>query len=186
MRGRLMRQACENTRGTMVALIGGIFDDVLEICDKSGVEIANINCPGQIVISGERDAIEKAIEIASKMSFKRIVSLKVAGAYHSKLMAEASVAFEKFLHGTEFRDPSVRIISNVTANFVESGQSAKSLLVKQIISPVLFEKCCERAIRSGIDRFFECGAGRVLSGLLKRTCPSAMAVSLDGMADFNL
>jgi [acyl-carrier-protein] S-malonyltransferase len=186
MRGNLMRRACESTCGAMVTLIGGLFDDVLEICDKTGVEIANMNCPGQVVISGECNGIRMAVEIASKMSFRRIVPLKVAGAYHSKLMTDASVAFEKFLRNVEFKDPKIGVVSNVTADFVRNGEDAKSLLVKQITSPVLFEKCCERVIRSGIDKFFECGAGRILSGLLRRISPDIKVISLDDIADFNL
>ncbi|MDR3274237.1 MAG: ACP S-malonyltransferase [Puniceicoccales bacterium] len=185
-RGSLMQKACENTRGTMVSLIGGMFDDILEICDKTGVEIANMNCPGQIVISGEYDSMQSAIEIAKKMSFKRIFPLKVAGAYHSRLMAEASASFEKFLRDIEFNDPKMKVISNVTADFVKTGEDAKRLLVKQIVSPVLFDKCCERAIRSGVRNFFECGAGKVLSGLMKRINSDANVVSLDNIADFNL
>jgi [acyl-carrier-protein] S-malonyltransferase len=139
-----------------------------------------------VVISGEYEAIGRATDIASKMSFRRIVPLKVAGAYHSKLMADAGIAFEKFLRDVEFKDPNTNVISNVTADFVRSGKAAKALLAKQIVSPVLFEKCCERAVRGGVNKFFECGAGRVLGGLLKRTCPQVSVTSLDNMADFNL
>lgn len=185
-RGRLMQLACERTDGTMASLIGGFFDDIVELCDQSGVEIANINCPGQVVISGDKGCMKHATEIASKMSFKRIIPLKVAGAYHSKLMAEASAGFEKFLNDIEFSDPVIPVISNVTADFVKSAIDAKQLLVKQITSPVLFGKCCERAIRSGVDQMFECGAGRVLTGLMKRIDASIMVKSLDNLSDFNL
>jgi [acyl-carrier-protein] S-malonyltransferase len=185
-RGELMQRACENTPGTMVSLFGGMFDDVLELCNETGVEVANVNCPGQVVISGECESMRSAIEIASKMTFKRVISLKVAGAYHSKLMAEASVGFEKFLRDIEFADPEIGVISNVTADFVKTGEDAKRLLVKQMVSPVLFSKCCERAIRSGITNFFECGAGRVLAGLVKRISTDASVISLDGIGDFNL
>ncbi|MDR2435969.1 MAG: ACP S-malonyltransferase [Puniceicoccales bacterium] len=186
MRGNLMQKACENTRGTMVSLIGGMFGDILEICDKTGVEIANVNCPGQVVISGECGAMQSAIALAEKMPFKRIFPLKVAGAYHSRLMAEAGVGFEKFINDIEFEGPKIGIISNVTADFVRTGEEAKRLLVKQIVSPVLFAKCCERAIRCGAKKFFECGAGKVLSGLMKRVNPDVTVTSLDNIADFNL
>lgn len=185
-RGRLMQQSCEQTRGTMVSLIGGIFDDILELCAQSGVEIANMNCPGQVVISGDCECMKRATDMASKMSFKKIIPLAVAGAYHSKLMTGASNAFEKFLNDIEFRDPQIPIISNVTADFVKDKDDAKRLLVKQIISPVLFDKCCERAIRSGVDQIFECGSGKVLTGLMKRIDPEIKTKSLDNLSDFNL
>ncbi|MDR0679810.1 MAG: ACP S-malonyltransferase [Puniceicoccales bacterium] len=185
-RGALMQKACENTRGTMVSLIGGMFDDILEICDKTGVEIANMNCPGQVVISGEYNGMQSALEMAEKMSFKRIFPLKVAGAYHSRLMGEARASFEKFVESIEFKDPKINVISNVSADFVKTGEGAKGLLVKQITSPVLFAKCCESAIGSGVKTFFECGPGKVLAGLMKRINPEVSVISLDNIADFNL
>ncbi|MDR2720664.1 MAG: ACP S-malonyltransferase [Puniceicoccales bacterium] len=186
MRGSLMQKACENTHGTMVSLIGGMFDDILEICDKTGVEIANVNCPGQVVISGECGAMQSAIAMAEKMPFKRIFPLKVAGAYHSQLMAEACVGFEKFVNDIKFEDPKIGVISNVTADFMKTGEDAKRLLVKQIVSPVLFAKCCERAICCGVKIFFECGTGKILSGLMKRVNPDVAVTSLDNISDFNL
>lgn len=185
-RGSLMQAACENTQGTMVSLIGGMFDDIPELCEQTGVEIANMNCPGQVVISGDCECIKLAVETASKMSFKRIIPLKVAGAYHSKLMTDASVQFEKYLDDIEFNTPKIRVISNVTADFVKDPESIKQLLVKQIISPVLFSKCCERAIRSGVSQLFECGAGKVLNGLMKRINHDIDVESLDNLSDFNL
>jgi [acyl-carrier-protein] S-malonyltransferase len=186
MRGCLMQKACESTRGTMVSLVGGMFDDVLEICGETGVEVANVNCPGQVVISGECGAMQSAIGMAEKMPFKRIFPLKVAGAYHSRLMAEAAAGFEKFMGDIEFKDPKIGVISNVTADFVKTGEDAKRLLVRQIVSPVLFSKCCERAIRSGVRKFFECGAGKVLGGLVKRINPDVSVTALDNISDFNL
>lgn len=186
MRGTLMQKACENTRGAMVSLIGGMFDDILEICGKTGVEIANMNCPGQVVISGEYNGMQSALEMAEKMSFKRIFPLKVAGAYHSRLMGEARASFEKFVENIEFKDPKINIISNVSADFVKTGEEARGLLVKQITSPVLFAKCCERAIGSGVKTFFECGPGKILAGLMKRINPGVSVISLDNIADFNL
>ncbi len=185
-RGSFMQQACEHTVGTMVSLIGGFFDDISEICEQTGVEIANINSPNQVVISGDCQCMKQAVEIASKMSFKRIIPLKVAGAYHSKLMTEASMSFEKFLSDVEFNDPILPVISNVTADFVKDAENIKHLLVKQIVSPVLFSKCCERVIRSGTQKVFECGAGKVLSGLMKRIDSNIEVKSLDNLSDFNL
>ncbi len=185
-RGILMQEACERTKGSMVSLLGGIFDDVTELCDQANVEIANINCPGQIVISGECQNIKHAIEIANKMTFKKVIPLKVAGAYHSRLMEYAREEFKKFLQDVEFLEPKVAVISNVTADFVKTADAIKSLLVKQITSPVLFNKCCERAIRFGVNQIYECGAGKVLSGLMKRIDSDINVKSLDKLSDFNL
>lgn len=101
-------------------------------------------------------------------------------------MEYAREEFKKFLQDVEFLEPKVAVISNVTADFVKTADAIKSLLVKQITSPVLFNKCCERAIRFGVNQIYECGAGKVLSGLMKRIDSDINVKSLDKLSDFNL
>jgi [acyl-carrier-protein] S-malonyltransferase len=183
-RGRLMQKACEETDGAMLCLIGGKQGDIDALCDESGVVVANVNCPGQVVVSGETSSIGKATDIAEKMPFKRALRLNVAGAYHSELMESASVGFEKFLNGIEFSPPRMRVLTNVTGEAVESVEEIKEMLVRQIISPVLFEKCCRRAMRDGVVEHFEFGPGRTLSNMIRKIDGSAIAENFDKFEDF--
>ncbi|MDR3144045.1 MAG: ACP S-malonyltransferase [Puniceicoccales bacterium] len=183
-RGRLMQKACDETSGAMLCLTGGISDEVAEVCHCASVEIANVNCPGQIVVSGEAHCIAKAREVAEKMSFKRVLCLNVAGAYHSRLMEKASGGFEKFLKNFEFHRPRFKILTNVTGEAVESPEEIKSMLVRQIISPVLFEKCCRNALQMGTAEYFECGPGRTLSGMMKKINGDVTVKNFDKIEDF--
>lgn len=185
-RSRLMQFACEQTNGSMLCLLGGNSDDVDAICASSNVYKANLNCPGQIVLSGDAKCIQVARSIAEKMKFKRVLPLNVAGAYHSPLMESASIGFEKFLRDITFNVPNFPVLSNVTANVVNDPNIIKELLVKQIISPVLFENCCVRAINMGASEFIECGAGKTLSGLIKKIDKSVSVVNFDKSDDYNV
>ncbi|MDR2432390.1 MAG: ACP S-malonyltransferase [Puniceicoccales bacterium] len=184
-RGRLMQAACEKTKGSMLCLLGGALEDVDSLCHESGVEIANINCPGQVVIAGETKNIQKAQALAEKMTFKRVLPLNVAGAYHSRLMESASVGFEKVLQNIEFHPPRIKILTNVTGECIESPEKIKEMLVRQIVSPVLFEKCCRSAMRMQMSEYFECGPKKTLCGMLKRINKDIIAKSFDNMEDFN-
>lgn len=167
-RGKLMHEACNSMHGSMVSIIGGEFADIRMLCDKADVEISNINCPGQIVISGDSSKINDALVLAKDLNFKRVIKLNVAGAYHSKLMKQASEKFAKFIENITFSEPKHKIISNLTGDFVRDSSEIKQILVKQIYSTVLFQKCVETAIKEGANEFIEYGAGTVLCGLVKR------------------
>lgn len=185
-RGKLMQAACEKTKGSMLCLLGGDLEDIESICHESKVEVANMNCPGQVVISGEIENIKKAQELAEKMAFKRVLPLNVAGAYHSKLMESASVGFEKVLQNIEFQPPQIRVLTNVTGKSVGSPKEIKEMLVRQIISPVLFEKCCRSAIHMQISEYFECGPGKTLCGMLRKIDRNIIVKNFDRIEDFNL
>jgi [acyl-carrier-protein] S-malonyltransferase len=183
-RGRLMQAACEETDGAMLCLIGGEWGDIDSLCRDADVTLANINCPGQVVISGETRNIERATAIAEKMPFKRALRLNVAGAYHSKLMESAGVGFGKFLENVEFYPPKMQVLTNVTAKTVESPAEIKKMLAQQIVSPVLFEECCRRAMGNGVGEYLECGPGKTLSGMVKKIDRSAIARNFDRLEDF--
>lgn len=167
-RGRLMQEACKATDGSMASLIGGTLELVQELCAQCDVDMANVNCPGQIVISGERVKIDGACKQAKEMAFSRVIPLKVAGAYHSRLMQSAADKFEKFLSGIGFKAPRLTVFSNTTSKAIQDPQTIKEALVRQIVSPVLWEECMKHSAQLGIDEFFECGPGKVLSGLARR------------------
>jgi [acyl-carrier-protein] S-malonyltransferase len=183
-RGRLMQKACEETDGSMLCLIGGEWGYIDALCQETGVVAANVNCPGQVVVSGETCGIERAMEIAERMPFKRVVRLNVAGAYHSKLMEDAGNAFGKFLQTIDFSPPKLRVLTNVTGEELTSPLEVKEMLARQIFSPVLFERCCRRAIQLGVTEHLECGPGKTLSAMAKRIDKTTSTRNFDKFDDF--
>ena len=167
-RGRFMQEACETTVGGMAAIMG-VDDAVLaEICREADVDIANLNCPGQTVISGAKDRISKAIELAKARGAKRALPLMVAGAYHSRLMANAREKLAVELAKVPMHQPRVPVVSNVIARSAGSVEEIKELLVRQVTSSVRWSDSMQWLIEQGFTRFIELGPGQVLSGLMKR------------------
>ena len=167
-RGRLMQIACDATKGGMAAVIGGTPEDVQAFCDEFDIEIANLNCPGQIVISGDNTQVLEAVA-ASKGRFKLCKPLNVAGAYHSKLMISARDAFAEFIKDFDFKTPEIAVYTNVTGGRVTDPQAIKDALVSQVVSSVRFEDCLRNmAAENTVSDFYECGPGKVLAGFAKR------------------
>ncbi len=167
-RGKLMQEACAATDGSMASVIGGTREQVAELCKNHDIDMANLNCPGQIVISGEATKVQAAIAAGASMGFKKIIPLKVAGAYHSRLMQGASEKFAEFLKSVEFRAPKFPVFTNTTGLQVKTPAEIKAALIKQVSSSVLWEDCFRNAAALGVEQFFECGVGGVLTGLAKR------------------
>ncbi len=168
-RGRLMQEACEATKGAMASLIGGTEEKAAEYCAKFDVDMSNLNCPGQIVISGEAENIARAVDAAkANKDFKMVVPLKVAGAYHSRLMKPACDAFANYLDTFDFNTPNIPVFTNVTGERVSAPADIKANLIKQVTSTVRWADCVNSAAKLGIDQFFECGPGGVLAGMMKR------------------
>ncbi|MFW5874060.1 MAG: ACP S-malonyltransferase [Verrucomicrobiota bacterium] len=169
-RGRLMQLACDATEGGMASVIGGEPSAVEQLCREFDIEMANLNCPGQIVVSGEKGRVIAAVEHSNDRGFKLVKLLNVAGAYHSRLMVSARDAFAGFINDFEFRAPGVAVYTNVTGGRVSAPEEIKDCLVKQIVSPVRFEECLRNAAaENGLSDFYECGPGKVLAGLARRT-----------------
>lgn len=182
-RGRLMQLACDATKGGMAAVIGGTPEEVQLFCDEFSIEIANLNCPGQIVISGDHAKIMEAVE-ASKGRFKLCKPLNVAGAYHSRLMASARDAFADFVAGFEFKTPQIAVYTNVTGGQVSTPESIKEALVSQVVSSVRFEDCLRNmASENGIEQFYECGPGKVLAGFAKRIDKALPVIPMSEFAE---
>lgn len=165
-RGKFMQEACDATRGGMAAIIGLEEGPTREVCAQAGVTLANLNCPGQIVISGEADKIGAAIELAKAKGAKRAIPLPVAGAYHSPLMSSAQPKLQSELAGITMSAPSVPVVSNVTAQPHDSGIRAR--LVEQVCASVLWENSMRYLLSQGFTRFIELGPGTALSGFMKR------------------
>ena len=185
-RGRLMQEACNSTEGGMASLIGGNTEKVEELCKDFKVEIANYNCPGQIVISGNKVNILQAVAASKDMGFKLVKPLNVAGAYHSSLMESAKIAFAEFIAPIEFKSPHYEILTNVTGNIIKFPEDIKKAIVNQIVSSVRFESCIIRSKEDlGINHFIECGPARVLAGLVRRTDKSIEVQSISEFADLD-
>ena len=157
-RAQVMQAACDVTKGTMAAVLA-LADEVVEqVCrDMDGVVVAaNYNCPGQIVISGEKDKVISAVEASKGRGFKLVKPLNVAGAYHSQLMNSAKEAFASFIEPFEFQSPQCSVFTNVTGAAIREPQAIKDALVQQIVSSVRFQDCLQNAHQSlGVSKFIE-------------------------------
>ena len=181
-RGKFMQEACDVTEGGMAAIIG--LDEVLtrEVCTEAGVVLANLNCPGQLVISGEADKIEKACELAKTKGARKAIPLPVAGAYHSPLMAGAQPKLQSELAKIKISMPVVSVISNVTAQPQDSPKEISAQLVEQVTSSVLWEKSMRYLLAQDFTRFIELGPGTALSGFMKRIDKSAQMLNVADLA----
>ena len=178
LRGRYMQEACEVTKGSMAAVIGLDEGPTREVCAEAGVQLANLNCPGQLVISGEADKITAACELAKARGAKRAIPLTVAGAYHSPLMASAQPKLRGALAEVPLHLPSVPVISNVTAQPHATPGEIHGRLVDQVTSSVRWEESMRHLIAQGFTRFIELGPGTALSGFMKRIDKSAQMLNV--------
>ena len=168
-RGELMDEACEKTSGGMAALIGAEENVVRQLAADEEVDVANINAPGQIVISGELAKVEAAVGVAKEYGIRRATMLNVAGAYHSRLMESAYEKLGAVLQHVPMRSPSFPVISNVTGDEVRTPVEIRRTLQDQVTGTVRWLDCMERLAALGCDFFVELGPGGVLAGLLRRT-----------------
>jgi [acyl-carrier-protein] S-malonyltransferase len=181
-RGLAMAEAARESDGTMAAILG--LDDAVveELCAQiEGVWPANYNCPGQIVVSGEEDAVDELIGKANALGARRTVKLKVSGAFHSPLVAKAAEILRPAVERVRFHDPVAPFMSTVTAR-IEPAQRMAGLLVEQVTAPVKFTQAARGLIKDGAKTFVEVGPGNVLSGLLKRIDKTVKAVSVNNLA----
>lgn len=171
-RGRLMEKAFPKGKGTMAAVLGMKEEDIRtvleEIAEDEVVDIANLNCPGQIVISGSKGGIEQAADILKEKGARRVLPLNVSGPFHSRLMQPANEQFQTYLNEVTFQDATIPVYANVTAEPVTDKDELKQLLIKQLYSPVRFEQSINNMMNEGIDAFVEVGTGNVLCGLVKK------------------
>lgn len=168
-RSAYMEQACESTDGAMAAFVGGEETDVRSVAREAGVDVANLNCPGQIVLSGERARIESAIALAKGRGIKRAFPLNVAGAFHSRLMASAEAQLRVDLALADIGRPSATIVANVTAQPAADATSVRQTLAEQVTGPVRWVESIEYLIdRERCELFLELGPGQVLAGLVSR------------------
>ena len=167
-RGQFMQAACEAVPGTMISVIGLDRARLETICKQSGAEIANINSPVQIVLSGTVDSIDRAEPLINEAGARRAIRLNVAGAFHSSLMTPAAEKLEEFLCDIDLSSPTLPVFSNVTGEPHGGPEDIKDLMVEQVNSSVQWVKTIENMAAMGVDTYIECGPGKVLTGLVKR------------------
>ena len=184
-RGKLMQLACEHSTGGMAAVVGEDRAKVQELCREFGIEAANFNAPGQIIISGEKSRVDTAVAAAKERGMKKVIPLNVAGAYHSRLMEPARAAFAAFLATVPFAAPRFAVFTNTTGQAVSDPAAIKAALVRQVVSPVLWEDCMRAAAAAGATEFWELGPGGVLAGLARRTDKAWSVKSFSEFSDLN-
>jgi len=181
-RGKFMQEACDATRGGMAAVIGLDEAPTREVCAEAGIVLANLNCPGQLVISGEADKIMKAVDLAKAKGAKRAIPLPVAGAYHSPLMASAQPKLQSELAKVKLSAPTVPVVSNVTAQPHGAPGEISARLIEQVTSSVLWENSMRYLLAQGFTRFIELGPGTALSGFMKRIDKTAQMLNVSDAA----
>jgi len=166
-RGRFMQEACEATSGGMTSIIGLPAEKVVEICRATGVQAANFNSPLQTVISGPLERLPAAEKAAREAGARRVIRLRVAGAFHSELMRPAAEKLRGLIAEVEFREPRFPVVSNVTGLPHGTPDEIRELMVRQVYEPVKWVDCMRWMLSQGVKDYLECGPGRVLAGLAK-------------------
>lgn len=181
-RGRLMDQACRQSEGGMAAIIGGDPAQIQDVCEACGIDVANYNCPGQIVISGAKDGLRQAMQTLTEAGL-RVVELQVAGAYHSRLMQPAADAFLPLLQASEITTPTCMVVQNASGKRETEPDDIRRNLARQVAGSVRWEDCA-RIMLAECDALIEFGPGSVLSGFIRRIdkqFPCAAVNSVEGL-----
>ncbi len=182
-RAKFMHEASKKKQGKMSSILGLDLNIIEKISKETGIEIANLNCPGQVVISGSKEAIDKANNLALEFGAKRAVNLEVSGAFHSSFMEPAGQKLATLINSLHFKEPKIPVVSNVTALPENIPEKIKVNLVKQISSSVFWEKSVRFMIQQGVKKFFEIGPGKVLKGLIRKIDPNVEVVNIGNKED---
>ena len=183
-RGILMQNAVPGGQGAMAAVLGldaGKIEEVL--ADRSGVMIANYNCPGQIVITGWKEDVEQAADALKEAGAKRVLPLNVSGPFHSYLLEEAGEKLGKFLENIPVSEPKIPYVANVTAAYVTKAEDVKPLLTRQVSSSVRWQQSVETMLADGVDRFIEIGPGKTLAGFIRKINREATVINIEKFED---
>jgi [acyl-carrier-protein] S-malonyltransferase len=187
-RGQFMEQAVPSGQGAMAAVLGADRETLAALCalitsEGSAVELANVNCPGQIVVSGTSAGVQAVVERGKEEAgAKRVIPLEVSGPFHSSLMKPAADNLELTLAAIEMKDAAIPVVANVTAKSVIAAADIRSLLVEQVYSPVLWEDSIRYLIEQGVDTFVEIGSGTVLAGLIKKIDKNLRVISVNSIS----
>ena len=180
-RALFMDEACRATTGGMASILAGDPAVIAEVCAECGIDVANLNCPGQIVISGDKEGVAKACGMLKEKGVKRALPLNVAGAFHSRLMASAGEKLRGPLAETPVAVPAIPVAQNFTGKFENDPAVIKENLAGQVAGSVRWEECVRAMIAAGAEQFVEFGPGNVLTGLVKRTDATKQLVNINGI-----
>jgi len=183
-RGLFMDEASLESPGGMMAVLGLRLEEVEAVCCKTGAEVANLNCPGQIVVSARKGSLNQTAEACHKAGARRCVPLEVSGAFHSSCMDSASRRIQQALESIRITAPRFPVISNLTGKMETDPARIKEILVNQMNHRTLWEESMRLAVSGGIRRFYEIGPGKVLKGLMRKIDPASEVISLGTAADF--
>ncbi len=179
LRGQFMEEACDATKGAMAAMIGGTPEAVMDLAAEADVDVANFNAPGQIVVSGSEEGVDKAVAGAKPAGIKIAKKLKVAGAYHSRLMQSAQDKLAGVLHATDIAEPSIPVASNFKGGIVGGAEEIRETLEKQVTGSVRWVECIEALIEQGHTTFIELGPGKLIAGMMKRINKEATMICIE-------
>lgn len=183
-RGILMQEAVPAGIGAMAAVLAMDAEEIERVIEPiEGVQIANYNCPGQIVISGKKEAVGEAAEKLKEAGAKRVIPLNVSGPFHSRMLTEAGEKLRKVLDTVEIHEPVIPYAANVTAEYVTKAEDVKPLLVKQVSSSVRWEQTMRMMLQDGVDTFIEIGPGRTLAGFMKKIDRSVRVINIEKLED---
>lgn len=185
-RGQFMEQAVPGGQGAMAAVLGAEREALKQLCaqitsEGKLVELANMNCPGQIVVSGSVEGVNEVVARGKEIGAKRVIPLEVSGPFHSSLMEKAAIALREELEKLTMQDASIPVIANVTAEPVSSAAQITTLLEQQVCAPVLWEDSVKKLIELGVDTFVEIGSGSVLTGLIKKIDRNVTTVTINSL-----
>jgi [acyl-carrier-protein] S-malonyltransferase len=185
-RGQAMQAAADATEGAMVSIIGLDEVKVSQLCAEAAEDEllapVNFNCPGQIVVSGSISACQRAEELAEKYGAIKAVRLDVSGAFHTRMMSSAAEALKQALSNCRISEPSeIKIIANINAGYYKTAKEIAEGLIKQLTCPIFWQNCMERLLADGVEKFYEIGPGRVLTGLMKRINRKANIINISNL-----
>jgi [acyl-carrier-protein] S-malonyltransferase len=181
-RGRLMYEAGLARPGSMAAIIGMDESALSEVCRQTGTWIANINCPGQLVVSGDHENVTEAMEQAKSKGAHRTIPLQVSGAFHTPLMQPAFDGMAKILPTVSFKEPAIPVIGNTTAQPIPTAEAVKKELLEQLANCVQWQRSVEYMAKEGVSTFIEIGPGKVLTGLIKRINRDVKTINIGDLA----
>jgi [acyl-carrier-protein] S-malonyltransferase len=186
-RGEAMQSAAQEAHGSMVSILGLDEDQVRKLCEEASegevLNPVNFNCPGQIVISGTVGACDRAERLAEKHGAMKAIRLEVAGGFHTSLMNSAAAALQDALRHSRIAPPGpIKTIINITGDYYTSADGIIDGLTRQLVSPILWQRCMERLLAEGVEQFYEIGPGRVLTGLMKRINRKAKVTNVSDLS----
>lgn len=180
-RAEFMQEACHETQGAMASVLKGEISTIKEIAKECDVDVANFNSPGQIVISGEKEKIQKAIDVFKEKGQIKVIPLTVAGAFHSRLMKTAEVKFGNYIKAFHLNSTKIPVAQNYVGKLVTDADNIRHNIIRQVSGSVLWEDCIRELAKLGVDTIIEFGPGKVLTGLVKRICPEINTFNINSV-----